>query len=377
MALNTIEELIEDYKQGKMVILMDDEDRENEGDLMVPAETVTPEDINFMARFGRGLICLTLTRERCQQLHLPLMVTDNRDPEGTNFTVSIEAAEGVTTGISAQDRATTIRTAVAPNATSEDIVTPGHVFPLMAQPGGVLTRAGHTEAGCDLAKLSGFEPASVIVEIMNEDGTMARRDDLEKYAQQHGLKIGTIADLIEYRLKHEKTIERVTECKLPTAYGEFRLLGYEDILEHRAHFALVYGDISTEEAVPVRVHMADTLCDLFASQREECGWPLSAAMQQVVKLGKGVIVVLRKHEEGTELLDKIQQYQLKDLGIQSPELITEDDHKTFGLGAQILNDLGLKKLKVIGSPMKMGALSGFGLEVVETLAKVSLRIKEK
>lgn len=369
MALNTIEELIEDYKQGKMVILMDDEDRENEGDLLVPAETVTAEDINFMARYGRGLICLTLTRERCQQLHLPLMVTDNKDPHGTNFTVSIEAAEGVTTGISAQDRAVTIRTAVAKDASSEDIVTPGHVFPLMAQPGGVLTRAGHTEAGCDLAKLAGFEPASVIVEIMNEDGTMARRDDLEKYAQEHHLKIGTIADLIQYRLKNEKTIERVTECKLPTEYGEFRLIGYEDILEHRAHFALVYGDISLEEPVPIRVHMADTLCDLFASKREECGWALSAAMKQVVELGKGVIVVLRKHEEGTELLDKIQQYQLKDLGVQSPELITEDDRKTFGLGAQILNDLGLKQLQVIGSPVKMGALSGFGLEVVETLPK--------
>jgi len=372
MALNTIEELIEDYKQGKMVILMDDEDRENEGDLLVPAETVTAEDINFMARYGRGLICLTLTRERCQQLHLPLMVTDNKDPHGTNFTVSIEAAEGVTTGISAQDRAVTIRTAVAKDASSEDIVTPGHVFPLMAQPGGVLTRAGHTEAGCDLAKLAGFEPASVIVEIMNEDGTMARRDDLEKYAQEHNLKIGTIADLIQYRLKNEKTIERVTECKLPTEYGEFRLIGYEDILEHRAHFALVYGDISAEEPVPVRVHMADTLCDLFASKREECGWPLSAAMKQVVEQGKGVIVVLRKHEEGTELLDKIQQYQLKDLGVQSPELITEDDRKTFGLGAQILNDLGLKQLQVIGSPVKMGALSGFGLEVVETLPKTQI-----
>jgi len=369
MALNSIEALIEDYRQGKMVILMDDEDRENEGDLLVPAQTVTAEDINFMARYGRGLICLTLTRERCQQLHLPLMVTDNKDPHGTNFTVSIEAAKGVTTGISAQDRATTIRTAVAKDASSADIVTPGHVFPLMAQPGGVLTRAGHTEAGCDLAKLAGFEPASVIVEIMNEDGTMARRDDLEKYAETHGLKIGTIADLIQYRLKNEKTIERVTECRLPTDYGEFKLIGYEDVLAHRAHFALVYGDISADVPVPVRVHMADTLCDLFASQRAECGWSLAAAMKQVVSLGKGVIVVLRKHEEGTELLDKIQQYQLKDLAIQSPDLIVEDDKKTFGLGAQILSDLGLRQLQVIGSPVKMGALSGFGLEVVESLPK--------
>ncbi|MDX1796675.1 MAG: 3,4-dihydroxy-2-butanone-4-phosphate synthase, partial [Hydrogenovibrio sp.] len=237
MQLNSIEELIEDYKQGKMVILMDDENRENEGDLLVPASTVTAEDINFMARYGRGLICLTMTKERCHQLHLPLMVRDNQDPHGTNFTVSIEAARGVTTGISAADRAVTIQAAVAENASSDDIVTPGHVFPLMAQPGGVLTRAGHTEAGCDLASLAGFEPASVIVEIMNEDGTMARRDDLEAYAEEHGLKIGTIADLIEYRLKNEKTIERVSQCQLPTEFGDFRLIGYEDVLEHRAHFA--------------------------------------------------------------------------------------------------------------------------------------------
>lgn len=371
MPLNTIEELIEDFRQGKMVILMDDEDRENEGDLLVPAETVTAEDINFMARFGRGLICLTLTKERCHKLHLPLMTKHNQEPHGTNFTVSIEAAEGVTTGISAADRAVTIKAAVAKDASPTDIVTPGHVFPLMAQPGGVLTRAGHTEAGCDLASLAGFEPSSVIVEIMNEDGTMARRDDLEDYAQKHDLKIGTVADLIEYRLKNEKTIERVSECKLPTEFGDFKLIGYQDVLEHRAHFALTFGDLSdTVEPTAIRVHMADTMCDFFASQRSECNWSLRAAMKQIASMGKGAIVVLRKHEEGTELLEKIQQFQMKDLGVNQPEIQSEDDAKTFGLGAQIISDLGLQKLKVIGSPWRMSALSGFGLEVVENIEKI-------
>lgn len=369
MALNTIEELIEDYKQGKMVILMDDEDRENEGDLLVPAETVTAEDINFMARYGRGLICLTMTRDRCNQLHLPLMVRDNTDPHGTNFTVSIEAAKGVTTGISAADRAVTVRTAVAQDAGPQDIVTPGHIFPLMAQPGGVLTRAGHTEAGCDLARLAGFEPSSVIVEIMNEDGSMARRDDLETYAEEHGIKIGTIADLIEYRLKNEKTIERVSECLLPTEYGEFKLIGYQDVLDQKAHFALVYGQISAEEPTAVRVHMLDTLCDVFGSKRPECGWSLQAAMKQISEEGSGAIVVLRKNEEAGALLDKIQHYQMMDRGIKVPETQNPDDTKTFGLGAQIIADLGMKKLKIIGSAMKMSALSGFGLEVVEVMPK--------
>ena len=369
MELNSIEALVEDYQQGKMVILMDDEDRENEGDLMLPASAVTPEAINFMARYGRGLICLTLTRERCQQLHLPLMTRNNQDTLGTNFTVSIEAASGVTTGISAADRAHTIKAAIQTNALPTDIVTPGHVFPLMARSGGVLERAGHTEAGCDLAKLAGKEPASVIVEIMNEDGTMARRDDLEAFAQTHGIKLGTVADLIEYRLRNEQTVERVSECQFPTEYGAFRLIGYEDVVEHRAHLALVYGDIDPAQATLVRVHMMDTLCDLFDAQRSECGWSLSKAMQQVAQAGQGVIVVLRKREEGSELLDKIQQYQMHDRGIQPPEADHEDDAKTYGLGAQILCDLGLKKLKVIGSPWRMNALSGFGLEIEEYVKK--------
>lgn len=369
MQMNTIEELIEDYKQGKMVILMDDEDRENEGDLLIPASKVTADDINFMARYGRGLICLTLTRERCHQLHLPLMVKDNSDPHGTPFTVSIEAAVGVTTGISAADRAVTVQAAVASNAGPADIVTPGHIFPLMAQPGGVLTRAGHTEAGCDLARLAGLEPSSVIVEIMNEDGSMARRDDLEAYAELHGLKIGTIADLIEYRLQNEKTIERVSECKFPTEFGEFKLIGYQDVLEHKAHFALVFGQLKADTPTAVRVHMLDTLCDLFGSNRPECGWPLRSAMKQIAKEGSGAIVVLRKHAEATELLDKIQAFHMKDLSVKVPETAYEDDAKTFGLGAQILSDLGLTKLKVIGSRLKMSALRGFGLEISEAIPK--------
>lgn len=369
MQLSSIEEILEDYRQGKMVILMDDEDRENEGDLLVPAQTVTAADINFMARYGRGLICLTLTKERCQQLHLPLMVHDNQDPHGTNFTVSIEAAQGVSTGISAADRAVTIQAAVKPDAQPSDIVTPGHVFPLMARPGGVLTRAGHTEAGCDLARLAGLEPASVIVEIMNEDGTMARRDDLEAFAQLHGLKLGTVADLIEYRLKNEKTVERVSECKLPTEFGEFRLMAYEDALEHKAHFALVFGKLDTTQPTMVRVHMQDTLCDVLGAQRGECGWPLRAAMQQIAQAGSGVIVVLRKHEEAAELLDRIAHYQMADRGVFVPENQADDDAKTFGLGAQILADLGLKQLRVIGSHWKLNALSGFGLEISEYIDK--------
>src|SRR5690554_5976870 len=253
--LNTTEEIIEDIKAGKLVILMDDEDRENEGDLIMAAECVTPAAINFMARYGRGLICLTLTEERCQQLRLPLMVDQNNSPYATNFTVSIEAAEGVTTGISAADRARTVQAAVAKDAKPSDLVMPGHIFPLKAKPGGVLNRAGHTEAGCDLARLAGFEPAAVIVEILNEDGTMARRDDLFKFAREHNLKIGTVADLIAYRIKHERTVERVAETELPTEYGNFRLYAYQDTVSNAMHFALVRGSVMPDEPVLVRVHV--------------------------------------------------------------------------------------------------------------------------
>ncbi|MEJ2407242.1 MAG: bifunctional 3,4-dihydroxy-2-butanone-4-phosphate synthase/GTP cyclohydrolase II [Candidatus Thiodiazotropha sp.] len=364
MALNSIEEIIDDVRQGKMVILMDDEDRENEGDLIMASSMVRPEDINFMARYGRGLICMTLTRERCQQLNLPLMVSDTNDKHGTNFTVSIEAAEGVTTGISAYDRAMTVRAAVAPNATSKDIVQPGHIFPLMAQAGGVLTRAGHTEAGCDLARLAGFEPSSVIVEILNEDGTMARRPDLEKFAAEHGIKIGTVADLINYRLKNEPTVERVAECDMPTRYGDFRLLAYRDLLNHEMHLALVKGELKPEEPALVRVHLQNTLCDLFGNQRD-CGWPINDALQRINDEGQGVAIILRQHENPEKLIRRIKDYEMQDSGVPVLEEEKSEDLRTYGIGAQILIDLGVSHMRVLSAPKKMHALSGFGLDVVE------------
>ncbi|MBE0511080.1 MAG: 3,4-dihydroxy-2-butanone-4-phosphate synthase [Chromatiales bacterium] len=364
MALNTIEEIIDDIRQGKMVVLMDDEDRENEGDLIMASSMVRPEDINFMARYGRGLICMTLTRERCQQLKLPLMVRDTNDKHGTNFTVSIEAAEGVTTGISAYDRAMTVRAAVAPNAQPEDIVQPGHIFPLMAQPGGVLTRAGHTEAGCDLARLAGFEPSSVIVEILNEDGSMARRPDLEVFAQEHGLKIGTVADLIHYRLHNEPTVERVSACAMPSAHGDFRLYAYRDLLTREMHLALVKGEIDPAQPTLVRVHMQNTLCDLFGNQRD-CGWPLSDALQRISQEGQGVVVILRPQESSDALIRHIQDYEMADKGVPMPESEKSEDLRTYGIGAQILLDLGISQMRVLSTPKKMHALSGFGLDVVE------------
>ncbi|MCW9089097.1 MAG: bifunctional 3,4-dihydroxy-2-butanone-4-phosphate synthase/GTP cyclohydrolase II [Gammaproteobacteria bacterium] len=364
MSLNSIEEIIDDIRQGKMVILMDDEDRENEGDLIIASSMIRPEDINFMARYGRGLICMTLTRERCQQLDLPLMVRNTNDKHGTNFTVSIEAAEGVTTGISAYDRAMTVRAAVAPNATPNDIVQPGHIFPLMAQAGGVLTRAGHTEAGCDLARLAGFEPSSVIVEILNEDGTMARRPDLEKFAAEHGIKIGTVADLINYRLKNEPTVERVSECTMPTRYGEFRLVAYRDLLNHEMHMALVKGELDPQQPALVRVHLQNTLCDLFGNQRD-CGWPLGDALRRINDEGQGVAIILRQQEEADALLRRIKDYEMQDKGVPVPEEEKSDDLRTYGIGAQILIDLGVSHMRVLSAPKKMHALSGFGLDVVE------------
>ncbi len=365
MALNTIEEIIDDLRQGKMVILMDDEDRENEGDLIMAASMVRPEDINFMARYGRGLICLTLTKERCAQLKLPLMVSNNNEKHGTAFTLSIEAAHGVTTGISAYDRAHTVRTAVAPNAGPDDIVQPGHIFPLMARPGGVLTRAGHTEAGCDLARLAGLEPSSVIVEILNEDGTMARRPDLEIFAKQHGIKMGTIADLIHYRLQNEPTVERVAECKMPTEFGEFRLIAYRDLIEREMHMALVKGDVDAVQPTLVRVHMQSTMCDLFTNSRSDCGWPLRRAMEYISEQGSGVAVILRQPESAEELIRHIKDYQLEDEGVSMPRQGKGADLRTYGIGAQILLDLGVRRMRVMSSPKRMHGLPGFGLEVVE------------
>jgi 3,4-dihydroxy 2-butanone 4-phosphate synthase / GTP cyclohydrolase II len=365
MALNSSKEIIEDIRQGKMVILMDDEDRENEGDLIMAAELVRADDINFMARYGRGLICLTLTKERCERLRLPMMVSQNNERHTTNFTVSIEAADGVTTGISAADRAVTIRTAVAPNAKASDLVQPGHIFPLMAQPGGVLTRAGHTEAGSDLARLAGLEPASVIVEILNEDGTMARRPDLEKFAQEHSIKIGTIADLIEYRMLNEKTVERMVTSRMPTEFGEFKLHAYRNVIDNQVHLALVKGDLEPGQATLVRVHVENSLCDIFGSLRDDCGWPLRDALQRIAEEGHGVAIILRLADESDVIINRIRHYAEVDKGIDQPRTEVGSDLRTFGIGAQILTDLGVHKMRVLSAPKKFHGLSGFGLEVVE------------
>ena len=356
MALNTAEELIEDIRAGKMVILMDDEDRENEGDIIIASECVTAEHINFMARFARGLICMPMTRERCELLNLPLMSPRNGSGFGTKFTVSIEAAEGVTTGISAADRARTVQAAVARNAVADDIVSPGHIFPLMAQPGGVLARAGHTEAACDLARMGGFEPSGVICEIMNDDGTMARRPELEKFAEEHGLKIGTIADLIHYRLIHERTVERISEQPLDTELGQFNLVTYRDGVENTAHMALTLGTVCAEEPTLVRVHNMDPLRDLFMVNQPG-RWSMRAAMAEVAKAGSGVVLLLGNPLTGPELLALI--------GRQQPT--NPATYSTVGAGSQILRDLGVRKMRLMSSPMKFNAISGFDLEVVEYL----------
>ena len=365
MKLNTVEELIEDIRQGKMVILMDDEDRENEGDLVMAASNVRAVDINFMARYGRGLICLTLTRERCERLQLPLMVNNNNATFGTNFTVSIEAAKGVTTGISAADRAATVQAAVAPDASAADIVQPGHIFPIMAQPGGVLTRAGHTEAGCDLARLAGLEPASVIVEILNEDGSMARRPDLEAFAKEFDLKIGTIADLIRYRLSNEKSLERVAECEIKNHIGSFHLVAYRDRIDNQAHFALVKGNVVPTQPMLVRVHMPHYLNDVLGIQRGDTGWPLEDVMRRIHDADSGVIVLLSQQNEKQDLLNQIQHYQAEEQGESAPRREISPDLRTYGIGAQILLDLGVRKMKVMSAPKRIHGLSGFGLEVVE------------
>ncbi len=373
MSLNSITEIIAELRAGRMVIIMDDEDRENEGDLLLAADCVTPESINFMAKYGRGLICLTLSKDRCQRLRLPLMVNDNHAPHSTAFTVSIEAAQGVTTGISAADRAHTVRTAVAENATASDLVQPGHIFPLMAQPGGVLVRAGHTEAGCDLARLAGFEPAAVIVEILNEDGSMARRPDLERFAAAHGLKIGTIADLIQYRVANEKAIFREERCQLPTSFGTFQITAYRDTIDRDIHLALTLGDIRPERPTLVRVHLQNTLCDLFATQHANCGWPLRSVMEQITRVGEGVIVVLRNRDSGADILARLRQLDSceRERNNQPPALRTDrNELRTYGLGAQILADLGVRKMRVMSAPRAMHGISGFDLEVVEYVTNV-------
>ena len=362
--LNTIPELLEDIREGRMVVVMDDADRENEGDLIMAASKVRPEDINFMARFGRGLICLPLTRERCQQLNLPLMVNLNQARFATNFTVSIEAAEGITTGISAYDRAHTIRTAVKPDASRSDLSQPGHVFPLMAQPGGVLARAGHTEASVDLALLAGLEPAAVLVEILNDDGSMARRPQLELFAREHGLKIGTIADLIHYRMQTEKTVELIGSHPVVTDFGPFTLHTYRDTIEGRLHLVLMRGKVEADEPFLVRVHVQNPLSDVLSMHRVDFGLPLRTALAEVAAANSGMVLVLGADHSEEELLHLIQQ--------QKPSAVAANgdnrrarELRTYGIGAQIIADLGVRKMRVLSAPLKLSGLAGFGLEVVE------------
>jgi len=366
--MNSIDEILEDIRQGRMVVLMDDEDRENEGDLIMAASKVRPEDVNFMARYGRGLICLTLTRDRCRQLRLPLMVTETDLDHGTNFTVSIEAAEGVTTGISAYDRAHTIRTAVAPDARPEHLRQPGHIFPLMAQPGGVLTRAGHTEAGCDLVRIAGLEPAAVIVEILNEDGTMARRPELEAFAREHDLKIGTIADLIRYRLEKERSVERIAERDIETDFGPFRLHCYEDHVNGTVHLALVRGSLERDKVPLVRVHLKDTVRDLVGAHEDGHSWSLRSAMERIAREGAGVVVLLRPHESPLEIAEAVRSAERS---VAAGQARGAQVLRTYGIGAQILRDLDITRMRVLSAPKQMHGLSAFGLEVAEYVDEAS------
>lgn len=364
MALNHVEELIADIRAGKMIILMDDEDRENEGDLVMAATHVRAEDINFMITHARGLVCLTLSRARCEQLKLPLMVDQNGAQHGTNFTLSIEAAEGITTGISAAERAHTIRTAVAAAAKPSDIVQPGHIFPLMAQPGGVLHRAGHTEAGCDLARLAGLEPAAVICEIINDNGEMARRPDLEVFAEKHGLKIGTIADLIHYRMTHEQTVERVEVSHIDTAYGRFDLYRYRELGNPAVHVALVKGNPS-EGVTTVRVHGFQAARDLLKVSRSGASWNIDAALREIARSERGVLVWIGQNQLtdlGQALQDDRQPRNSKSNAALSQQ------YQTIGVGAQILRDLGVADMRLLSSPLRFNALSGFHLQVVEYVA---------
>lgn len=357
MSISAIQDIIADLKQGKMVILVDEEDRENEGDLVLAADFVTPEAINFMATHGRGLICLTLIEERCQQLDLPLMVSANRSPLGTNFTLSIEAASGVTTGISAADRARTVQAAVKADAKPQDIVQPGHIFPLMAQKGGVLVRAGHTEAGCDLARLAGLTAASVICEILKEDGSMARLPDLIEFAEKHQLKIGAIADLIEYRSQTESLVTRVAERVIQTMHGEFLLTAFRDEIANSIHLALVKGVIDPAAETLVRVHEPLSVIDLLDVYDNTHSWSIHDAMKLIAGAERGVIVLLHRKESAAKLLERIQK---KESQGHSP---IKTDLRDHGIGAQILKDLNVGKMRLMAAPRKMPSVTGFGLEV--------------
>ncbi len=369
--LSSTDEAIEDIRQGKMVILVDDEDRENEGDLTIAAEKVTPDVINFMARYGRGLICLAMTEEMIERLRIPMMVHNNTSRFGTSFAVSIEAKCGVTTGISAFDRATTIKTAIDPSSGPEDIVMPGHVFPIKARKGGVLVRTGQTEGSVDLARLACLTPAAVICEIMKDDGTMARMPDLEKFAKRHDLKIITIADLIKYRLTKESLVNRVVTATVPTMYGgEFTAIAYENDVDNHQHIALVKGEIRPDDHVLVRVHSECLTGDVFGSKRCDCGDQLHTAMSMVEREGRGVIVYMKQEGRGIGLVNKLRAYCKQDEGCDTVEanhaLGFKDDLRDYGIGAQILVDLGLRKIRLMtNNPKKIIGLEGYGIEVVE------------
>ncbi|WP_148253077.1 bifunctional 3,4-dihydroxy-2-butanone-4-phosphate synthase/GTP cyclohydrolase II [Aidingimonas lacisalsi] len=367
--LAPVEALIDDIRRGKMVILMDDEDRENEGDVIMAAEMVEAEHINFMARHARGLICLPMTRDRCERLRLPLMVSDNGSGFGTKFTLSIEAAEGVSTGISAADRARTIQAAVARDARAEDIVQPGHIFPLMAEPGGVLRRAGHTEAACDLAAMAGFEPSGVICEVMSDDGSMARRPELERFAAEHDLKMGTIADLIHYRIHNEQTVEHVEATPVSTAHGELMLHVFRDSIQGAHHLALVKGQPAPDSLTTVRVHLADTLRDLLTLSRSDSqSWTAQAALSAIAKAESGVFVLLDDGHPQQDFKDQLDLVLERRRAPRSSESDGAGNYLTIGTGSQILRHLGVGKMRLLSSPWRFSALSGFDLEVVERLS---------
>lgn len=359
MNIATTHEIIEELRLGKMVVLVDAEDRENEGDLVMAADFVTPDAINFMARHARGLVCLTLEEERCRQLNLPLMVLDNRTPHGTAFTMSIEAASGVTTGISAADRARTVQLAVAANAKPDDLVQPGHIFPVMAKPGGVLVRAGHTEAGCDLAKLAGRTPAAVICEVIKDDGEMARLPDLLVFAAQHGLKLGTIADLIRYRSINETLVERVSEKTIATPYGPFQLHAFHDKTVNEVHLALTRGEILPDVPVLTRVHEPFTSLDLFDFDNGQHAYSVAEAMRIIATEGTGVIVLLRRHETAEAIIERLSVDPTK-----APR-VSKWDPRMYGIGAQILRQLNVHKMRVLAWPKKIPSMAGFELEVVD------------
>ena len=359
VSISPVEDIVAQMRAGRIVILVDEEDRENEGDLVLAAEHVTPDAINFMARYGRGLICLTLTRERCERLRLPPMVTRNGTKLGTAFTVSIEAAEGVTTGISAADRARTVQAAVGKNATADDLVQPGHIFPLQAVDGGVLMRAGHTEAGCDLAALAGLTPAAVICEIMKDDGTMARLPDLQLFAAEHGLKIGTIADLIEHRSRNESLIEKIASRTLQTAYGEFMAHAWIDKPSQGLHLALVKGQWAGDESIPVRVHEPLSVLDALEINRSMHSWNLDASLKHIAAAGRGVAVLLNCGEDAQQLL---AQFEGRATPSHAPER-GRMDLRSYGVGAQILRECGVHRMNLMGNPRRMPSMAGYGLEI--------------